>query len=113
MNRSISLDGEALPDKWYNLQADLPSPLPPYRHPGTGEPLSPDDLAPLFPSELIKQEVSRERWIEIPETVREKLGIWETNYQLRIAYLVISEIKAAKVVAVITINSIIRRSIIL
>ncbi len=87
MNRSISLDGDALPDKWYNLQADLPSPLPPYRHPGTGEPLSPDDLAPLFPSELIKQEVSRERWIEIPETVREKLGIWRPTPLVRATFL--------------------------
>lgn len=87
MNRTISLNGNSLPDKWYNLQADLPSPLPPYRHPGTGEPLSPDDLAPLFAAELIQQEVSRERWIDIPETVREKLGIWRPTPLVRAIFL--------------------------
>ena len=56
-----------LPTAWYNLQADLPTPLAPVLHPGTKAPISPDDLAPLFPPALIEQEVSTERWIEIPE----------------------------------------------
>jgi tryptophan synthase beta chain len=46
-----------IPTKWYNIQADLPMPLPPPLHPGTGQPIGPEDLAPLFPMELIKQEV--------------------------------------------------------
>jgi tryptophan synthase beta chain len=58
------------PTHWYNLAADLPSPPPPPLHPGTHEPVGPDDLAPLFPPELIAQEVSTERYVEIPEPVR-------------------------------------------
>jgi tryptophan synthase beta chain len=65
------LDQKDMPDKWYNIQADLPEPLPPVLHPGTGKPIGPEDLAPLFPMELIKQEVSTERWIEIPDQVQD------------------------------------------
>ena len=65
------LDESKLPKHWYNIAADLPVSLPPVLHPGTHQPLGPDDLAPLFPMELIKQEVSTEREIEIPEPVRE------------------------------------------
>jgi tryptophan synthase beta chain len=65
-----------IPTKWYNIQADLKTPLPPPLHPGTGQPIGPQDLAPLFPMELIKQEVSQERWIEIPEPVREIYRLW-------------------------------------
>ncbi|MCS7100531.1 MAG: TrpB-like pyridoxal-phosphate dependent enzyme, partial [Burkholderiaceae bacterium] len=65
-----------LPRAWYNIQADLPRPLPPVLHPGTGKPIGPDDLAPLFPMALIEQEVSRERQIEIPEPVREVYRLW-------------------------------------
>jgi len=68
MKRSMFfLDQEDIPTHWYNIQADLPEPLPPVLHPATGKPVGPEDLAPLFPMELIKQEVSTERWIEIPE----------------------------------------------
>ncbi|MBI2461458.1 MAG: TrpB-like pyridoxal phosphate-dependent enzyme [Candidatus Rokubacteria bacterium] len=70
------LGEQDLPTRWYNIQADLPAPLPPVLHPGTGQPIGPQDLAPLFPVELIKQEVSRERWIEIPEPVREIYRLW-------------------------------------
>ena len=70
------LDENELPMQWYNIQADLPTPLPPVLHPGTGQPIGPDDLAPLFPMELIKQEVSQERWIDIPEEVRKVLRLW-------------------------------------
>src|SRR3989475_6924109 len=70
------LDEKDLPTKWYNIQADLTSPLPPVLHPGPAKPIGPQDLAPLFPMELIKQEVSQERWIEIPEEVRDVLRLW-------------------------------------
>src|SRR5881296_4083178 len=74
--RKFTLDEKDLPTHWYNIQADLPSPLPPPLHPGTGQPIGPQDLAPLFPMGLIKQEVSQERWIEIPEEVRDILRLW-------------------------------------
>ncbi|HET6380389.1 MAG TPA: TrpB-like pyridoxal phosphate-dependent enzyme, partial [candidate division Zixibacteria bacterium] len=72
----ILLDETEIPTRWYNIQADLPSPPPPVIHPGTGQPIGPQDLAPLFPMELIKQEVSQERWIEIPEEIRDVLRLW-------------------------------------
>ncbi len=65
------LDESELPTHWYNIVADLPTPPPPPLHPGTREPVGPDDLAPLFPPELIAQEVTGERYVEIPEPVRE------------------------------------------
>ncbi|MBI2153778.1 MAG: TrpB-like pyridoxal phosphate-dependent enzyme [Candidatus Rokubacteria bacterium] len=77
------LDEKDIPTKWYNIQADLKTPLPPVLHPGTGQPIGPQDLAPLFPMELIKQEVSRERWIEIPEEVRNVLRLWRPTPLIR------------------------------
>jgi tryptophan synthase beta chain len=70
------LPEEKLPRHWYNLIADLPSPPPPVLHPGTGKPVGPDDLAPLFPMALIAQEVTREREVEIPAPVREIYKKW-------------------------------------
>ncbi|MEA2574524.1 MAG: tryptophan synthase beta chain, partial [Chloroflexia bacterium] len=70
------LDEDRIPTSWYNIQADLPSPLLPGLHPGTGQPLGPADLAPLFPMEIIKQEVSQERYIDIPEEVRDVYKLW-------------------------------------
>jgi len=70
------LEEKDMPTQWYNIQADLPEPLPPVLHPGTGKPVTPDDLAPLFPMELIKQEVSTERYIDIPEEVQEIYHTW-------------------------------------
>ncbi len=70
------LPDNKIPEAWYNLAADFPEPLPPVLHPGTGKPIGPDDLAPLFAMELIKQEVSTERWIEIPGEVRQILAQW-------------------------------------
>jgi tryptophan synthase beta chain len=70
------LDESGLPKAWYNLAADLPVPLPPPLHPGTHEPIGPDDLAPLFPMPLILQEVSTEREIEIPGPVRDVYKLW-------------------------------------
>jgi len=72
----ILLDESDLPTAWYNIAADLPQPLQPPLHPGTGQPIGPDDLAPLFPMELIGQEVSQERWIPIPEEVRAIYRLW-------------------------------------
>ena len=73
------LDESRIPKSWYNLQADLPEPLAPVLHPGTGQPIGPDDLAPLFPMELIGQEVTTERDIEIPEPVREVYRQWRPS----------------------------------
>jgi tryptophan synthase beta chain len=72
----IELSEEDIPKQWYNIQADLPTPLDPPLHPATGEPVGPDDLKAIFPMELIKQEVSQERWIPIPEEVRDIYRIW-------------------------------------
>ena len=65
-----------IPKEWYNIAADLPKPLEPVLHPGTGQPIGPDDLAPLFPMALIAQEVSAEREIEIPDPVRDVYRMW-------------------------------------
>jgi tryptophan synthase beta chain len=73
------LEEKEMPTQWYNIQADLPSPLPPVLHPGTGKPIGPQDLAPLFPMELIKQEVSQERYIEIPEEVQRIYQLWRPS----------------------------------
>ena len=67
---------DRIPAQWYNLAADLPTPPPPPLHPGTGQPIGPDDLAPLFPMALIGQEVSREREIPIPDPVRDVYRLW-------------------------------------
>ncbi|WP_161259589.1 TrpB-like pyridoxal phosphate-dependent enzyme [Heliomicrobium undosum] len=74
--RKIMLDEKSIPTAWYNVQADMPNPAEPALHPGTLQPLGPADLTPIFPMELIKQEVSTERWIEIPEEVRELYKQW-------------------------------------
>jgi tryptophan synthase beta chain len=70
------LDESRIPTAWYNLVADLPSPPPPVLHPGTLEPIGPDDLAPLFPMSLIMQEVSTEREVAIPGPVRDVYKQW-------------------------------------
>jgi len=70
------LNDDQLPEQWYNLAADFPEPLPPVLHPGTGQPVGPDDLAPLFPPALIEQEMTPERWVPIPEEVRQILLQW-------------------------------------
>ncbi len=74
--RRFFLEQKDMPTHWYNIQADLPEPLPPMLHPVTKEPLTPPDLAPLFPMELIMQEVSQERYIDIPEEVQEIYRTW-------------------------------------
>lgn len=71
-----TLEEEKIPKAWYNLAADLPEPLPPVLHPGTKAPIGPSDLEPLFPMALIQQEVSTERYIDIPAPVREIYKTW-------------------------------------
>ena len=73
------LDESRIPRSWYNIAADLPEPPPPVLHPGTGQPIGPADLAPLFPMELIKQVVSTDREIEIPEEVRDAYRLYRPS----------------------------------
>ena len=73
------LSEDRMPEAWYNLAADLPSLPPPPLHPGTGQPLGPGDLAPLFPMALIMQEVSTERRIAIPDEVRQIYRQWRPS----------------------------------
>ncbi|MDP7600404.1 MAG: TrpB-like pyridoxal-phosphate dependent enzyme, partial [Rhodospirillales bacterium] len=77
------LDEDRMPKNWYNITADLPEPLAPVIHPGTGQPIGPEDLAPLFPMALIMQEVSAEREIEIPEPVRDIYRQWRPSPLMR------------------------------
>jgi len=72
----FTLGEDRIPRAWYNIMADLPAPPPPVLHPGTGQPIGPSDLAPLFPMALILQEVSAEREIEIPAEVRDVYRLW-------------------------------------
>ena len=75
----ILLDESELPTHWYNIIPDLPAPPPPVLHPGTLEPVGPADLAPLFPMDLILQEVSAESYIPIPEEIREIYRLWRRS----------------------------------
>lgn len=79
----IHLDERDMPQQWYNIQADLPKPLRPPLHPGTKQPIGPADLAPLFPMGLIKQEVSQERYIDIPDEVLAIYRIWRPTPLVR------------------------------
>ena len=76
-----------IPTHWYNVQADLPEPVPPPLHPGTKQPITPDLMTAIFPENLVMQEMSPERWIEIPEPVREVYGLWRPSALLRAARL--------------------------
>ncbi|HOQ99457.1 MAG TPA: TrpB-like pyridoxal phosphate-dependent enzyme [Anaerolineae bacterium] len=79
----IYLPESELPEAWYNIAADMPVPIPPVLHPATAKPIGPADLAPLFPMALIEQEVSTERYIPIPEPVREVLRLWRPSPLMR------------------------------
>lgn len=82
-SRKITLNESEIPTHWYNVVADMPNkPLPPL-NPGTGEPIGPEALAPLFPMELIMQEVSQERFVEIPEEVRDIYAMWRPTPMFR------------------------------
>ena len=72
----ITLDENELPKRWYNIAADLPTPLDPPLNPQTKEPITPDDLSAIFPMSLIKQEMSTDRWIDIPSEVRDIYALW-------------------------------------
>ena len=75
----ILLSEKEMPQRWYNIIPDLPTPMAPVIHPGTGQPIGPQDLAPIFPMELIKQEVSQERWIEIPDEIMKIYRLWRPS----------------------------------
>jgi tryptophan synthase beta chain len=75
----ILLDESQLPTQWYNVVPDLPSPPPPPLHPGTLQPVGPDDLAPLFPMDLIAQEVTGERYVDIPGEVLDVYKLWRPS----------------------------------
>lgn len=76
-----------LPTQWYNLPADLPRPCPPILHPGTKQPIKPEELEPIFARGVIAQEMSTERWIDIPDDVRRILSIWRPTPLVRAARL--------------------------
>jgi tryptophan synthase beta chain len=80
---TFPLDESDLPSRWYNIVPDLPSPPPPVLHPGRMDPVGPDDLAPLFPMALIMQEVSGDRYIDIPEPVRDVYRMWRPTPLVR------------------------------
>jgi tryptophan synthase beta chain len=81
--RRFLLNEQDIPTHWYNIAADLPTLPPPPLHPGTGQPVGPDDLSPLFPMALIAQEVSQERWIEVPDPVRAVYSMWRPTPMYR------------------------------
>ena len=79
METKIVLGENHLPTHWYNVIPDMPGPLAPVLHPGTGKPVTPGDLLPLFPMGLIEQEMSPERWVKIPDPVREAYRQWRPS----------------------------------
>ncbi|MGI6420052.1 MAG: TrpB-like pyridoxal phosphate-dependent enzyme [Thermoguttaceae bacterium] len=82
-SKRILLSESEMPQAWYNIQADLPGQIPPPIHPATKQPVGPADLEPIFAKALIQQEVSRERWIEIPDDIRRVLAIWRPSPLVR------------------------------
>jgi tryptophan synthase beta chain len=84
---TIALSEDEMPTRWYNVLHDLPSPPPPPLHPGTGQPVGPDDLAPLFPMDLIMQEVSGEQYVEIPGEVLDVYRLWRPTPLRRARHL--------------------------
>lgn len=74
--RQFLLEQQDIPRQWYNITADLPVPPPPPLHPGTKQPATPEDLKPIFCNAIIEQEVSSERWIDIPEEVLDGMSLW-------------------------------------
>lgn len=81
--RKIILPESEIPRQWYNIQADMPTPLLPPLHPATKQPVGPADLAPLFPMDLIMQEVSKERWVDIPDEVLDIYKKWRPTPMFR------------------------------
>jgi tryptophan synthase beta chain len=83
MESQYLLSQNDVPTRWYNVAPDLPVPLPPALHPLTLQPMGPDDLSAIFPMDLIMQEVSQERYIDIPDQVREVLQLWRPTPLIR------------------------------
>ena len=83
MNTRFTLTQKDIPTQWYNVLADVPKPLPPPLHPGTKQPITPDMMTAIFPENLVMQEMSAERWIEIPEPVRDIYALWRPTPLLR------------------------------
>jgi tryptophan synthase beta chain len=79
----ILLSEKEMPKQWYNLRADLPTPMEPPLNPQTKKPLEPDDLAAIFPKSLIEQELTTERWIDIPEEVLKIYAKWRPSPLIR------------------------------
>jgi len=79
----IILPEDRIPKQWYNIIPDMPGAMAPVIHPGTLQPVTPDDLLPLFPMGLIEQEVSTQRWIDIPDEVRQILAQWRPSPMFR------------------------------
>ncbi|NNG01324.1 MAG: TrpB-like pyridoxal phosphate-dependent enzyme [Desulfobacteraceae bacterium] len=77
--KKIFLPESEMPRRWYNVMADMPTPMEPPLHPGTGQPAGPEDLAPIFPMNLIEQEVCQDRWVDIPEPIMDKYTIWRPS----------------------------------
>ena len=75
----VVLQDREIPKKWYNIMADLPTPMRPPLHPGTGKPVTPKDLAAIFPMNIIAQEASGKRWIKIPDEVLQKYLLWRPS----------------------------------
>jgi tryptophan synthase beta chain len=75
----ILLSDREIPKKWYNIAADMPNPLKPPLHPATKQPVAPDDLSAIFPMALIEQEVSTERWIDIPDDILQIYTLWRPS----------------------------------
>ena len=83
METKIILKDSEIPKTWYNIMADMPNPPAAVLHPGTGKPIGPDDLAPLFPMALIEQEVSTQRFIPIPDEIRKIYALWRPSPMYR------------------------------
>ena len=79
MEDRILLSEKEIPQQWYNVQADLPKPMAPPLHPGTNQPIKPEDLYPIFPKGLVAQEMSQERWIDIPNEVLDIYRLWRPS----------------------------------
>lgn len=75
----ILLPEDEMPTRWYNVLHDLPTPPPAVLHPGTGQPIGPEDLAPLFPMDLILQEVSQDQYVDIPGEVLDVYRLWRPS----------------------------------
>src|SRR6478672_13298610 len=79
LRHKVLLDEDEMPTRWYNILHDLPTPPPPPLHPGTGQPVGPDDLAAIFPMDLIAQEVTTEQYVDIPQEVQDVYRLWRPS----------------------------------